>query len=188
MISAPPLELLHPLPTFFDAAQRVIPGIEMIESAALPPAEFRLLVHTGDMTSKLEEFFADETLLRVIQCEHTPAHYRREVVLYGANTGLAVEYGAIEIELGAFPNELREEIVAARLPLGGLLNRHKIRYRSEPRGFLRVAPSPWLAELFALPAPALHYGRSNVLLGGEDQVLARIVEILRPIPENSDTE
>lgn len=186
MISAPSLDLLHPLPTFFDAAQRALPGIEVIDASALPPSEFRLLAHAGDMTSKLEEFFADEMALRLIQCEYTPEHYRREVVLYGATSGMAVEYGAIEIELAAFPPDLREEIVAARLPLGGLLNRHKIRYRSEPRGFLRVAPSPWLAELFALPAPAPHFGRSNVLLGGEGQVLARIVEILRPIPQSNE--
>ena len=182
MITAPPLlDLLHPLPRFFEAAGRPLPEIEAVDSSALSPAAYRLLAHAGDMTSKLEEFFADDMLLRVLQCTHTPDHYRREVVLYGKNTHLPVEYGAIEIELGAFPEALRAEIVAARLPLGGLLNRHALRYRSEPRGFLRVSPCAWLTGLFHLAEPTTVYGRSNTLLGAEGEVLARILEILRPV-------
>jgi hypothetical protein len=181
VIATDSLDLLHPLPLFFDAAQRPLPEIETTDASTLSHGAYRLLVHAGDMTSKLEDFFSDQMLLRVLQREHTPAHYRREVVLHGAKSGLPVEYGAIEINLGAFPEALRGEIVAARLPLGGLLNRHAIRYRSEPRAFLRVAPSIWLAELFELPEPAVHFGRANVLLGPNGEVLARIVEILRPV-------
>jgi hypothetical protein len=92
-----------------------------------------------------------------------------------------VEYGAIEIELGAFPEALRAEIVEAKLPLGGLLNRYQLRYRSEPRGFLRISPRAWLTNLFELPEPTLTYGRSNTLRGANDEVLARILEILRPV-------
>ena len=181
MISAPTLELLHPLPLLYDAAGRPLPEFELIEPKALPAACNRLLVHTGDMTSKLEEFFDEDMLLRVLRCDHTPEHYRREVVLYCEKTGLPVEYGAIEIELGAFDEALRNEILAQHLPLGGLLNRHGIRYRSQPRGFLRVAPDPRLAELFHLPAPVVLFGRTNQLLDGGDRVLARIVEVLRPV-------
>lgn len=181
MITAPAPELLHPLPLFFEAAQRTVPEIEWIDSANLPRAANRLLVHAGDMTSKLEDYFGHDMLLRVLQCEHTPEHYRREVMLVCAGTGLPVEYGAIEIELAAFPEDLRREIVAAKLPLGGLMNRYALRYRSEPRGFLRVAPCRWMAELFNLPQPKEQFGRSNVLLGTRNEVLARIVEILRPV-------
>ncbi len=182
MTTAPSsLDLLYPLPRFFAAAQRPLPDVEPMDAEALPPAPYRLLAHAGDMTSKLEEFFADDMLLRVIQCEHTPEHYRREVVLYGAKTKLPVEYGAIEIELGAFPEALRSEIVEARLPLGGLMNRHQLRYRSEPRGFLRISPRAWLTNLFELPEPTPSYGRSNTLVGAKGEVLARILEILRPV-------
>jgi hypothetical protein len=179
--SAPLLDLLHPLPLFFDAAGRALPKFEAVEANALPPAPYRLLAHAGDMTSKLEEFFDNGMLLKVLQCQHTPDFYRREVLLYGEKSGLPVEYGAIEIELGAFPADLREQIVAAQLPLGGLLNRYGLRYRSAPRAFLRFSPSEWLSELFGLADPAWHYGRSNVLLNSEGVTLARIVEILRPV-------
>jgi len=179
--STPTLEILHPLPLLYEAASHPLPDFELVDSKSLPPAAHSLLVHTGDMTSKLEEFFADEMTLRVLQCDHTADHYRREVVLCCAKSGEAVEYGAIEIELSAFDESLRSEIVLGHSPLGGLLNRHAIRYRSRPRGFLRVAPDLRLAEIFHLPAPVSLFGRTNQLLDSQDRVLASIVEVLRPV-------
>ena len=147
----------------------------------MPPVAHRLLAHSGDMTSKLEEYFADDMRLRVLQCEHTAEHYRREVVLFGKNSGLPVEYGAIEINLQAFDDELRAQIVEGKFPLGGLLNRHGVRYRSEPRAFLRVAICPRMTELFHLQKPSVHFGRSNRLINADGVELASIVEILRPV-------
>ncbi|MEI7821970.1 MAG: hypothetical protein WCK55_13725 [Verrucomicrobiota bacterium] len=181
MIATATLEILHPLPLLYEAASHPLPEFELVDPKSLPPAAHRLLVHTGDMTSKLEEFFADEMTLRVLQCDHTADHYRREVVLCCAKSGEAVEYGAIEIELSAFDESLRSEIVLGHSPLGGLLNRHAIRYRSRPRGFLRVAPDLRLAEIFHLPAPVSLFGRTNQLLDSQDRVLASIVEVLRPV-------
>ena len=181
MTSTPTLEILHPLPLLYEAASHPLPDFELVDSKSLPPAAHGLLVHTGVMTSKLEKFFADEMTLRVLQCDHTADHYRREVVLCCAKSGEAVEYGAIEIELSAFDESLRSEIVLGHSPLGGLLNRHAIRYRSRPRGFLRVAPDLRLAEIFNLPAPVSLFGRTNQLLDSQDRVLASIVEVLRPV-------
>jgi len=178
--STPTLEILHPLPLLYEAAAHPLPDFELVDAKALPAAAHRLLVHTGDMTSKLEESFGEEMALRVLQCDHTPEHYRREVVLFCEKSGQPVEYGAIEIELGSFDETLRSEIVLGHSPLGGLLNRHHVRYRSRPRGFLRVAPDLRLAELFHLPAPVVLYGRTNQLLDAQDRVLASIVEVLRP--------
>lgn len=175
------LEILHPLPVLYAAAAHPLPDFDLVEAKSLPTAAHRLLVHTGDMTSKLEEFFHDAMALRVLRCDHTPEHYRREVVLYCAQSGQPVEYGAIEIELGKFEEAIRAEIVRGHAPLGGLLNRHGVRYRSRPRGFLRVAPDVRLAEIFNLPAPVSLYGRTNQLLDAQDRVLASIVEVLRPV-------
>ena len=181
MITAPALEYLFPLPALYAAVGRVLPEFEIVDTHGLPPAAHRLLVHSGDMTSKLEEFFGEGMRLRILQCEHTPEHYRREVVLFGEKTGLPVEYGAIEINLAAFNEPLRTEIVSGVLPLGGLLNRHGIRYRSEPRCFLRVTPCVRLIEYFGLTGLEVLFARSNRLLDAEGIELARIVEVLRPV-------
>jgi chorismate-pyruvate lyase len=174
-------DFLYPLPALYATAGRELPTIEVVAPTALSAGAHQLLVHSGDMTSKLEDFFEDTMFLRVIQRQHTPEFYRREVLLFCSKSGLPVEYGAIEIALDAFDEPLRSEIIEARLPLGGLLNSHGFRYRSEPHAFLSVAPCEHLAEIFQLTAPARLFGRSNRLISASGVELARIVEILRPV-------
>ena len=96
------------------------------------------------------------------------------------DTGLPVEYGAIEINLGAFAPELRSLILEGRYPLGGLLNRAGVHYRSEPRAFLKLAPDSVMDAHFDLDGAHTLYGRCNVLLDIDGRTLARIVEVLRP--------
>jgi hypothetical protein len=173
-------ELLYPLTLFWQRDGHPLPTYEMLDGEAVPEPYRRLLVHRGDMTSRLEAFWKGQIVLQVLHREHTPEAYRREVVLHIDETGLPVEYGAIEIDLGAFEGDLRRLIIEQHLPLGGLLNRFKIRYHSEPRGFIKLGADAVMQSVFQLPEAQEFYGRSNVLLGENDRVLARIVEVLRP--------
>ncbi|MDB6175141.1 MAG: hypothetical protein JWL59_4452 [Chthoniobacteraceae bacterium] len=179
-LPAPNTELLAPLSLFRRKWAAPMPDFEWVDSAFLPEPYRTLLVHNGDMTSRLEAFHGGEIVLEVLHCEHTPIAYRREVVLHMEATGMPIEYGAIEIHLEAFEGELRELIVAARLPLGGLLNRFGIDYHSEPKAFIRLGADPVMREHFQLPDAGHFYGRCNVLLDSNNRELARIVELLRP--------
>ena len=181
MIAAEPsADLLFPLSHFCLASGHPLPACEFIDSALMPEPYRSLLVHHGDMTSRLEEFYRAPMTLRVLHRETSGDACRREVLLCKADDALPVEYGAIEINLAAFDEPLRGEILAGHLPLGGLLNRHGVRYRSEPRGFLKLAPDSAMDAHFALDDAHVLYGRSNMLLGDGERVLARIVEVLRP--------
>jgi len=180
MITAQDTELLYPLTLFWQAGGHALPAYQVLEGPAVPEPYRRLLVHHGDMTSRLEAFWGGAIVLEVLHREHTPEVYRREVVLHIESTNLPVEYGAIEIDLGAFEGELRKLILEQHLPLGGLLNRFGVRYRSEPKGFLKLGADTMMQRVFRLPEAQEFYGRSNVLLGENDRVLARIVEVLRP--------
>jgi chorismate-pyruvate lyase len=172
--------LLYPLTLFRQRDKRPLPVIEPVDGALMPEPYRSLLVHHGDMTSRLEEFHHTALKLRALHVEETAQAYRREVLLCTCDTGMAVEYGAIEIRLEAFAESLRTEIVAAQRPLGGLLNAHGIDYRSEPRAFFRVLPDLTLCRYFGVEAAAGFYGRSNRLLTADGTIFARIVEVLRP--------
>lgn len=185
MIAAVDTDLLYPLTLFSRASGHELPAYTVIAGAEMPEPYRRLLVHHGDMTSRLENFHAGEIVIEALRHEHTPAAYRREVVLRMDGTGKAVEYGAIEIELSAFNEEIRRLILEEHLPLGGLLNRFKVQYRSEPRAFIKLGPDVVMQQLFETPAATEFYGRCNRLLDAEGRVLARIVEILRPCEPSS---
>lgn len=180
MIIAHETELLYPLTLFWRAGGHALPEHEVLDGAAVPEPYRRLLVHHGDMTSRLQSFWGGEIVLEVLHCEHTPEIYRREVVLHIESNDLPVEYGAIEIDLNAFDGELRRLILEHHLPLGGLLNRFGVKYRSEPKGFIKLGADTMMQKVFRLPLAAEFYGRCNVLLGEGDRVLARIVEVVRP--------
>jgi hypothetical protein len=173
-------DLLYPLSLFRERDDHPLPILQVIDGEVMPDPYRGLLVHRGDMTSRLEEFYRAPMKLRVLHVEQTPHAYRREVILCAQDTGLPVEYGAIEINLDAFAEPLRTAIVEATQPLGGLLNRHGMRYHSEPRAYLRLLPDLTLCRHFGGLAAAAYFGRSNVLLDESGTVLARIVEVLRP--------
>ncbi len=173
-------ELLYPLSLFRQNGGGPLPFFEVLEPAVVPEPYRALLVHDGDMTSRLEAYHGGSIVLEVLHCEETPEAYRREVVLHAERSGLPVEYGAIEINLAAFEAPVRAAILEAHLPLGGVLNCFNVTYRSEPKAFIRLGPDAIMNEVFGLCGAAEFYGRCNVLLGPREDVLARIVEVLRP--------
>lgn len=179
-LASPETDLLYPLSRFCQDGGHPLPPHEVIEGDAVPEPYRGLLVHEGDMTSRLETFFGGEIIIEVLHREHTAEAYRREVVLHIEATGLPVEYGAIEIDLGAFDGELRRLILEQHLPLGGLLNRFGVPYRSEPKGFIKLGPDAVMQRVFGMPRAQEFFGRCNVLLGEGDRMLARIVEVVRP--------
>ncbi|HEV7404480.1 MAG TPA: hypothetical protein VGO11_16180, partial [Chthoniobacteraceae bacterium] len=145
------------------------------------PQPYRgLLVHNGDMTSRLAAHHGGEIVIEVLHREVTREAYRREVVLHVAETGVPVEYGAIEIFLGAFPPDVRAEIVEAKRPLGGLLNGHRMTYRSRPKAFIRLGDDAIMHQIFGCAETHCFYGRCNELVREDGQLLARIVEVLPP--------
>ncbi len=173
-------DLLYPLSRFCEDGGHALPACEVIDGREVPKPYRDLLVHRGDMTSRLEEFHGAPMTLRVLHREEDDSAYRREVLLCAKDSGLPVEYGAIEIHLDAFSPALRAQILEGRRPLGGLLNRAGLRYRSEPRAFIKLAPDSAMNALFSTAPTNELYGRCNVLLGENGETLARIVEVLRP--------
>lgn len=171
-------DLLYPLTRFCNGDPRPLPTYEGLEPQELPEPYRDLLVHTGDMTSRLEDFYHCRIHLRVLCNNVTDRSYYREVVLMGGE--LPIEYGAIDINMPEFDDQVRERILLGNQPLGGLLNEFDIEYASRPRAFIKVAPDKAIASALGLEEPVDLYGRSNELIGLAGETLARIVEILRP--------
>ncbi len=180
MTTATDAELLYPLALFRQCDGETLPQFDALNPAAVPEPYRTLLVHDGDMTSRLERFHGGSIMLSVRRRELSGDLYRREVVLHMASTGKPVEYGAIEIDLGIFSPALRERILEGRLPLGGLLNTFRERYHSRPKAFIKLGPDVVMSSIFGQEPSQEFYGRCNELLDENDGVFARIVEVLRP--------
>ena len=173
-----------PLEDLFHKARIRRPIFEIITGADVPEPYKGLLVHKGDMTPTLEQYYGDTIHLRVLKKELDGDTYSRQVVLLLDGSEKPVEYGAIRIDLALFPPRGRELILQGRRPLGTILGDLELPHRSRPRAFFRLRPDKTICEAFELPGngkrPLALYGRRNALLDGAGRFLAEIVEILPP--------
>jgi flavin-dependent dehydrogenase/chorismate-pyruvate lyase len=175
-MKTPSPELLEPLVRFRSEAGA---EFEAVSGAEIPEPARTLLVHQGDMTSRLQRFHESAIGLRVLQSTREGSEVcSREVLLLSEATGAPVEYGAIEIFLGGLPAAVRELILEGKVPLGGILNSSGVRYRSEPQEFFKLRQSPSLASLLGAESVTPLYGRCNILRTEDGGLLARIVEVL----------
>lgn len=184
-LTAKARQALSPLVEFYERSGQPLPVIEPIEGGDMPEPYRSLLVHQGDMTPVLEEFFGERIVLKVLQSRCDAQRMSREVVLVGKATRKAMEFGAIGIELEPFPPQARAAIRACQQPLGTILREAALKHTSQPSLYFRVASDELMQSSLTLDEPAELYGRCNELRDGQGALLAQVVEIL---PWISETE
>jgi len=174
-------DFLYPLSEFLACAP--VETVTLLETGeAVMPEPYRaLLVHDRDMTSTLERFHEEAIVLRPVASKQEGNSLFRQVVLVGADSGTALEFGAIRIDLAGFSRSARQEVLAARKPLGAILADHVVVYESRPECFFSLRSDPCMEELLELDGVHRLYGRQNVLRGLGGLPLAEVVEILPPV-------
>ena len=177
-------DLLYPLSLM--RRTRNLPKLSFTELAPdeVPEPYHGLLIHDGDMTSRLEAFHESSLVVFPIRSSSDGKSYFREVLLKTKEDERIVEYGGIEISLKHLPEEVRPLVVEAKQPLGGLLNEYRVPYSSSPRAFLKVIPDEYIVDAFGAVESDELYGRSNEITGFNGEAIARIVEILPSLEVN----
>ncbi len=176
--SSEALSLLLPLHFFYEKEARPLPQVEFIEGSAIPDTERGLLVHDRDMTSTLSRFYGAAIELEVVGREVSEDYLMRMVILRRADTHRPVEFGAIGVRLEKFEGPIRDQIANGEAPLGALLEKYIIDYRSCPQGFFSVIADRRIGAALDEPESAKLYGRSNQLTDADGIVFADIVEVL----------
>lgn len=174
------LPVAYPLDDFYARASRPLPPIRQIAGDEMPEPYRTLLVHEEDMTPTLEEFHGANVHLRVLNRQQRDGAYYREVVLLLDGSNIAVEFGAIRINVDLFPPAAKAAILKEGLPLGHVLAEHKIKHTSRPKGFLSIEADDFINGALGLHGPQTLYGRRNTLYDSQKRSLAEIVEILPP--------
>jgi len=170
-----------PLARFRTAEQLAALDLVAVPAAGLSPDARRLLVHAGDMTSRLERFHEEALSVQALRVlppmAKEPDIYSREVLLETRTTRKPVEYGGIDIHLNAAP-ALREAILEADTPLGALLEKAGHTMSSCPAAFFTARADEYLAALLQVAPGARLHGRRNTLRIDGDALIAEIVEIV----------
>ena len=158
------------------------PPIEavFVPGESLPQPQRGLLVHIADMTSTLARHHGESIVLNVLHRHEGPQWYRRHIVLETEASRRPVEYGAIRIFLPLLGEAARQEVLAARTPLGAVLARHGLAYRHCPGGFFRIRSNGLMEQALELAMPQWLFGRCNCMSDSAGRVIAEVVEILPP--------
>jgi hypothetical protein len=151
---------------------------EWISGDRMPEPYRSLLVHEGDMTSTLEGFHGSPIHLDVLRVGSQGERYVREVVLWRESDRRPVEYGMLEADIDAYPEELRPDVLAGERPLGFLLNRARVPFLSRRLGLFRVPAERTHGLLPEGSGGRFRYGRYNQLLTLDERLLAKIIEVL----------
>lgn len=174
-------DLLGPLGVAPDDATPALPGVEAVRPDEVPEPQRGLLVHDRDMTSTLEAWFGQTVVLRRLRSEERDGVLFRQVLLVGAQDGVVTEFGAIRIHLDRFREGSRERLREGHLPLGKILQLHRIEYLSAPTLYFRFRGDTLTDQAFGVRGSPELFGRHNVLRNPAGEPLAEAVEILPPL-------
>ena len=170
--------VLYPLNEFFEIDGRALPSARELPPEKLPEPYRSLLCHDSDMTTTLETHHGGKMHVEALAVEVGEISCAREVLLQLDNSNRAVAYGAIKIQLEYLPEPARQLILENTEPLGRVLIDHDIAFESRPILYFRIMPNEGIRQLLnAAPGKAL-YGRRNVLMHPDGNIIAEIVEIL----------
>jgi len=179
------LHRLLPFHFFCEKKGRPLPNFTFIEGDQVPYPYRSLLVHQNDMTPTLAAFHHSKLYLEVHEHEANEDFVMRLVTLHAAASEKPVEFGAIAIQLGGLPDEVREKVVEGGVPLGGLLSEYHVEHQGSPSAYFSVPADDLIAGSLHQEPDELLYGRCNQLLDEEEMVFADIVEIL---PRSNESE
>ena len=169
--------LLYPLDLVYQRAGIDLPHVEEVQPGDIPLPYRSLLVHDSDMTLTLERHFGGRVMLRPLSTFTNRGSYFRRVLLVQEYAGQPVEMGAIRMELDAFGEKIRQQIVKNEIPLGRILRDGRFQYKSRVKAFLQVTPNAEMMGVFWMREPRVLYGRRTEIMR-HDAKIGDIVEVL----------
>lgn len=150
---------------------------EATPAEAMPERYRCLLDHEEHMTVAVEAYHESLVDVEVLQTVVTETHYARRIVLRRQDTREIVQWGLMRIHLPSLDEDLRQEVVEERRPLGRILVRHNFLRTIHLDTLWRITTGPELQEQFGLAGPQTTYGRTaDIHLNGQPAV--EVLEIL----------
>lgn len=168
------LRLLH---AFFGEA--TLPDCEEVHAAHVPDPYRQMLVHDQHMTVTLERYYGRKVKVLPYRVHHQGDVYGRKLDLVTTPDETVVMTGIMLFNFTFCNDEVREEIISQRTPLGHILIAHGILRKITSETFLRISAHDPLVQRFHLEEPQDAYGRLATIFCDEKPAVD-LLEIVRP--------
>jgi chorismate-pyruvate lyase len=133
---------------------------EEVLAEAVPQPYRRLLAHHEHMTVSVEQYHGCKVDVQVLASQQNGDYYSRKIVLHRQSDGRVVLFGIPRLNLRLVDDEVRQEILSQRTPLGRVLIEHDVLREVQLASLYRVTPGPDLVRLMDLNPTRTTYGRT----------------------------
>jgi hypothetical protein len=177
------VELCRPYaPAGFD------PQCVVVQPDEIPHPQDQLLVHHAHMTEVLQKHHGQPVNVHVQDWRLDGDLYSRKIALTPAGSDKVVEWGIVQLDFRYMSQEVRDEIMARRKPLGAILIAHNVLRRIKPRWFLRFPESGPILRLFEPPTASepggFAYGRIGTIYCNEEPAIELLEVVLNASTRN----
>jgi len=169
------LDLCRP----FASGEDFAPACTIVQPDQIPFPEDQLLVHHAHMTEVLERHHGSPVDVHVMEEVLDGDIYTRKIQLTPhAQPKKVVELGIARLDLRYLATDVRDEILAKKLPLGAVLIKHNVLRRVKPRWFMQFPDHGPVVRLFGnVPQQGPVYGRiGTIYCDGEPAI--EVMEIV----------
>jgi chorismate-pyruvate lyase len=133
---------------------------EEVLAETVPQPYRRLLAHHEHMTVSVEQYHGCKVDVEVLASQQNGDYYSRKIVLHRQSDGRVVLFGIPRLNLRLVDDEVRQEILSQRTPLGRVLIEHDVLREVQLASLYRVTPGPDLVRLMDLNPTRTTYGRT----------------------------
>ena len=154
---------LQELVELFFKSPEELGDFEEVEAGQLPSNYRQLLAHHSHMTVTLEEFHRSTVDVRVLDSITSSAHYSRTIVLHRKSDSKAVQYGIVRLHRSFLEDQVFQEIVEQREPLGRILIRHNVLRQVKLLSLWNVELGPALRSALGRSNLEVCYGRTALI-------------------------
>jgi len=139
----------------------------------------KLLAHQGHMTVTVELYHGCPVDVEVLDRRFQSPQYARKILLRRQTDGQVVQFGIMRIDFRVLSQEVQQDILSERIPLGRTLIEHDVLREVELVALWQVIAGHDLAHLFAIPVGTETFGRTALIYcNGEPAV--ELLEIVTP--------
>lgn len=149
-----------------------------VVSESMPEPFRQLLAHNHHMTVTVESFHGCPVTVEVLETHRSGHHYSRKILLRRSTDGAVVQYGIVRLDLRFLTDEVIDEIISEKIPLGRVLIQHDVMREVQLAELWRVRPGPDLERYMGRAWPTV-YGRTALIYCNGEPVI-ELLEIVTP--------
>ncbi len=170
---------LYELLELFPAGDGGLADFTEVQADELPAPYGQLLAHNHHMTVTVESFHGSPVDVEVLERRLIDERYARKILLRRQSDRAVVQFGIVMLDFSYLSDEVRDDIIGERIPLGRTLIEHNVLRDVQLVALWKVVCGPELARLFLVEPGTLTYGRTALIYcNGEPAV--ELLEIVVP--------